>query len=485
MTRQVWLALLALATFGGCAQPTPEQQILDDALAALGGRDAVEAVTALSMEGEGVAGNLGQDMTPEATTQTFTISEGSRQVDLTAERSRVDWTRTPTFNYFRGRDPQGQSFGLDGDIGYDAAPGTDASRVPNAAASIRRADYYRHPLTILRAALDPAATVANARTEGGESLVDITTGRGLEFTLAIDATTKLPTRVTSMANNANLGDVTLTTRFADYEDVDGLMLPTSFTILTDDYRTLEMRASAQSVNEDVGDLAAPGAATSAAPIAGPPPATVEAEEVDDGIWFLAGQSHHSVLVEFSDHLMLIEAPNEVRTLAVIAKARELVPDKPLTHLVNSHHHFDHSGGIRAAVSEELTIVTHAGNASFYESLVERPRTIAPDALAQNPQPLTLETVDDELTHEDDTMTVHLYHVAGNPHADTLLMAYFPRQRILVEADAFSPGRDYQPFAANLLENIEERNLEVERIVPIHGGVVPYDALVSAARPGTS
>ncbi len=482
MTRHTWLALLAFATFGACAQPTPEQQILNDALAALGGGAQIEAATTLSMEGEGVIGNLGQDMTPEATTQTFTITEGSRQIDLVAERSRVEWTRTPTFNYFQGRESQRQVFGLDGDIGYNVAPSGDASRLPNAAANARRVGYYHHPLTILRAASDPAATVANARTEGGESLVDVTTSGGLEFTLAIDATTKLLTRITSMVNNPNLRDVTLTTRFADYEDVNGLMLPTSQTGLTDDYQTLEMHASAQSVSGEVGDLAAPSAAASAAPIAGPPPANVTAEEVDDGIWFLAGQSHHSVLVEFSDHLMLIEAPNEVRTLAVIAKARELVPDKPLTHLVNSHHHFDHSGGIRAAVSEGLTIVTHAGNASFYEGLVGRPSTITPDALAQNPQPLTLETVEDELTHEDDSMTVHLYHVAGNPHSDTLLMAYFPRERILVEADAFSPGRDYQPFAAQLLENIEERGLRVDRIVPIHGGVVPYDDLVNAVRP---
>jgi glyoxylase-like metal-dependent hydrolase (beta-lactamase superfamily II) len=53
-----------------------------------------------------------------------------------------------------------------------------------------------------------------------------------------------------------------------------------------------------------------------------------------------------VLVEFSDHLTLIEAPlNEARTLAVIAKARELVPAKPLTQLVATHHHFDHTGGV--------------------------------------------------------------------------------------------------------------------------------------------
>ena len=84
-----------------------------------------------------------------------------------------------------------------------------------------------------------------------------------------------------------------------------------------------------------------------------------------------------------------------------------------------------------------------------------------------------------MTFEDDSMIVQLHHIVGNPHADSLLMAYLPRQRLLVEADAFSPGRDFQPFAANLLENIQRRKLRVDRILPVHGGVVAFEELVSA------
>ena len=99
---------------------------------------------------------------------------------------------------------------------------------------------------------------------------------------------------------------------------------------------------------------------------------VTVEPLAKGIWWLAGGSHHSVLVEFADHLTLIEAPlNEARALAVIAKARELVPGKPLTQLVNSHHHFDHSGGVRAAISEGLTVITHQGNVAFFQEMAKR------------------------------------------------------------------------------------------------------------------
>ena len=163
----------------------------------------------------------------------------------------------------------------------------------------------------------------------------------------------------------------------------------------------------------------------------------------------------------------------------IAKARELQPNKPLTHVVNSHHHFDHSGGLRAAVSEGLTIITQSGAAPFYKEAVTRAHTIAPDALAKNPKPLKLETVDDEMVLKDNTMTVNLFHISGSPHADTLLMAYFPKERILVEADVFNPGAAVTPFAPNLMENIKKRNLKIDRIVPLHATIAPYSDLVKA------
>src|SRR5262249_30404202 len=172
--------------------------------------------------------------------------------------------------------------------------------------------------------------------------------------------------------------------FPDDQDANGLKLPARLTTKADNYATAEIHVAKHTVDGATGDLAAPAAAASAAPIAGPPPATITVEEIGKGLWFLAGQSHHSVLVEFADHLTLIEAPqNAVRAFAVIAKARELRPGKPLTHVVNTHHHFDHSGGIRAAVSEGLTVITHKGNEAFYKMAAGRAHTIAPDALSKS------------------------------------------------------------------------------------------------------
>jgi glyoxylase-like metal-dependent hydrolase (beta-lactamase superfamily II) len=183
-------------------------------------------------------------------------------------------------------------------------------------------------------------------------------------------------------------------------------------------------------------------------------------------------------VELSKELLLVDAPqSEARTLAAIAKARELQPAKPLTKVITTHHHFDHTAGIRAAIAEGLTIVTHQGNRTFFEEMAKRPHSIVADALSKKPGPVTIQTVDDELAITDAARTVNIYHVAGNPHSDTMLMVYLPAERVIVEVDAFTPGSAVNPYAANLLENIDRRKLRVDRIVPLHGTIAPFAELV--------
>ena len=490
-----WLTLLAAATLTACDRATPEQQIVNDAAAALGGRERILAVKTIVIEGKGTAYSVGSDRLIDTNYRVYDVAGYRYAIDVAGRRALSEQTRTPLTPNFSGQAPVKQVQGIDGDVGYNIGSNGNATRVRNKVTiDARRADIYHHPLTSVRAAIDPAAKVANLRTLGNETIVDITTADAVSMTLAIDSTTKLPTRVVSTTASDNiLGDVAAETAFADYQDVSGLRLPAHFTSKVDRFKDTDIRVTKQTIDGDignVGNLAAPAAAASAPATEAPaPPVTVTVEEVAKGIWFLAGQTHHSVLVEFGDHLTLIEAPNEARALAVFAKAKELRPNKPLTVLVNTHHHFDHSAGVRAAVSEGLTVITHRSNVAFYEEAVQRPHRLIPDALSKNPtpKPLKIVAVDDEMVLKDDTRTIVLCRILNNSHADNNLMVYFPGERLLTQADIFMP-RDprtlgYAPWVDNLLENIKTYHLQIDRMMPLHGKIVPYREFLQVAKDG--
>jgi glyoxylase-like metal-dependent hydrolase (beta-lactamase superfamily II) len=468
--------------FGCASQPI---SVVNGAADAVLDADSIKKVNTVVIEGTGENFNLGQNLSPEAPLPKLTVTASKRSIDYANGRWRLEQARTPTYVTANTAPNQPQTLGIDGDFAYNVAAATGmATRAAEQVGKDRHSELFHHPLGALRAALSEGAEVTNQRKEGNDDVVDVSVGSD-KFTLYVDSTTKLPSKVVTMTYNANLGDVALTTEFGAYADAGGMQLPTRITSKTDKYVVADLQISKHTLNGDVGNLEA-AAEVKAAPLpAATAPVTVE--EVGKGLWYLTGGSHHSILVEFADHLALVEAPlNEARTQAVIAKAKELKPDKPLRYLINTHHHFDHSGGIRAAVAEGLTIVTHEANKPLYEEIVARKHSIVEDALAKNPKPLQLQTVKDKHVLMDATRTVEIHHIAGNPHADTLLMVYFPAERILVQGDMFSPPNVGAapppgfPFVPNTIQNIEKAKLRVDTLLPIHGRKVPFADMRAAA-----
>jgi glyoxylase-like metal-dependent hydrolase (beta-lactamase superfamily II) len=205
-----------------------------------------------------------------------------------------------------------------------------------------------------------------------------------------------------------------------------------------------------------------------------------------GVWLLAGGSHNSVAIEFRDFIALVEAPqNEQRTNAVIAEAKRIIPNKPIRYVMNTHHHWDHAGGIRAAAAEGATIITHASNDDFYEEVVlaPQPRTLSPDRLSQfpfattGPGPRLLETFEERYALTDGTQTAIMYHIEGLNHAGDMAVVYLPGPKLLISADMGPPApntaaANVSPNSVALYNNIRRLRLDVTTHVPIHGNPSP-------------
>ena len=480
--RTLLFASLLVSTPIAVAQQRPA--VFNDAVRAMGGEAAIRAATSLTVEGTGRNYNLGKGMSPLTPLPRFDVSELRRSTDLTAVRHRHEVTRTAAFTT-AVTTPQRIVFGLDGDIAYGVPPSGNATRNVATVVPGRRQEHYHHPLVLVRAALEEGAEIRAAGTQAGNHVLRIKLSPSDSFQLWLDRQTHLPSRIRSMRYDVNLGDVAFETRFSGWAPSGSLQLPTRVTSTAGGVAIAEYEITRNVVGTEPIDLTAPETARGPAP---EPTINVTSEELAPGVWYLAGGSHHSVLVEFDQYLMLIETPqNDARTLAVIAKARELRPGKPLRYAVNTHHHHDHSGGVRAAISEGLTIVTHSGNVAFYRDVARRRHTLQPDALARSPKAPTILPVGTKRVFQDRTRTVELHHVRGSPHSSTMIVAYLPAERMLVQADAYNPPAPNAPpppsfpFAKNLVENVERLGLNVERVAALHGRVVPFSEIRQAAQ----
>src|SRR5262249_40733829 len=126
--------------------------------------------------------------------------------------------------------------------------------------------------------------------------------------------------------------------------------------------------------------------------AGAPLAAATSEKLGDGVFLILG-GYAALAGGFKEYIGLIEGPQrEEMASAIISKAKELIPNKPIKYVVNTHAHFDHSSGIRTFMAEGATVITHQSNKAFLEKVGTMPHTLTPDKLAESKRKPSFETM---------------------------------------------------------------------------------------------
>jgi glyoxylase-like metal-dependent hydrolase (beta-lactamase superfamily II) len=470
-------AVTVAALLGACAWPAPTAA---DVIARASQAMGAAQLQSLRYSGQGSGQTFGQAFVPNDPWPKVTYHSVTRTIDYGAAAMRDEIVLSRAEPRGGGGYPiQGQQRNdqfVSGELAWNVVGG---SVVPGARFVADRVhQLWITPHGVLAAAQRNSASVG--RAGDGSSILSFTQPGRFKAAVTINAA-GLVTQVDSTFPDPVLGDTTARTTYGDYRDVGGVKFPGRIQQSAGGHPVLDLTVNEVQVNAPTTALAVPDAARN-------PGERVTTEKVADGVWFVAGGSHNSVAIEMADHLVLVETPlNDARTLAVIDAVKALAPGKPIRYAVNSHQHFDHSGGVRAAVAEGAVIVTQAANVPYFEQVLAQPSTVRPDRLAQAQKPVRLQAVADKAVMTDALRTIELHRIAGSVHNDSFLMVYLPKEKLLIEADAYTPlppnappPATPNPLHLNLIDNIERLQLAVDRVLPLHGRVVPLSELYATA-----
>jgi glyoxylase-like metal-dependent hydrolase (beta-lactamase superfamily II) len=484
-------AAVAAAAFIGTASWVGVAQDAKPVIAAASAAIGVDQLKTVQYSATGFDFALGQSYNPDSPWPKFINKSYTRAIDFQVPASRVERVRLQGENPPRGGGQQpvrGEQ--------------SQAQTIVVSASTpwLQQLELWMMPHGFLRAAASRSATLETQTVSGKRYNVLSFTGDNKAAVNGYINDQNLVERVETLIDSPVLGDMPFEAVYSDYRDFSGVKFPTRIVQRQGGHPIFDLTVNdvkpnaAVTIQAPQGRGGAPGGGAAGGAAQG---GATPSEKLADGVYLILG-GYASVAVEFRDHVAIVESgQNEARGEAVIAETRRLVPTKPIRYIVNTHHHFDHSSGLRPLVAEGATIVTHQINRAFYERAFTSPRTLSPDRLSRSPRKPAFETMTDKKVLTDGNQTLELHHLRGNGHNEGIIVAYLPKERILIEADAYNPPADPNaampmppsPYTLNLVENLERLRLDPARIIAVHypadGRVVTRGELLKAVGRGGS
>jgi glyoxylase-like metal-dependent hydrolase (beta-lactamase superfamily II) len=392
------------------------------------------------------------------------------------KRDRLTWEAGAVFP--GGFNFHGRTLAKDGSGTNLDLVGRTVTPLPNTA-QLRETIGFRIPRYLVTQAVQRSTSlrwVGEADYQGRkQNVISFATGLGNLVTLFIDARTNLPTKYELLGTDPIAGDAVTEVVIMGYESVEGGQLSKGHIQTVAGQPAQEWRYSDIRLNQPLDDsvLAAPADFKPAVQLPQTPAVKELAKDVYQ-VEGLGGGFYRSLFVVFNDYVLVVEAVlNDATSRAVLDKIKETAPGKPVRYVVQTHHHSDHSGGLRTYIAEGITVVTAPGNVEFIKRFAAAPFTVQPDTLSKKARAPVIETIrGKKRVFTDGAHTVELYDIGPAPHTNEMVIAWLPKEKILFTGDLFGRYADDSLVPApdgtqHLAKAIGRLGFSVETIIDVH------------------
>ncbi len=458
-------ALLLAATMSQTAPAQSPAELVTQAVAAQGGADALRGLTTLVIKGEARHWEPGQSVRAGGEPRFIGDSTFTVTADIPNQVIRVDWVRDMKFvvaERLQFSEIVHRTYGVVVD-----AKGTRPM------SGIRLASHHREygrgsPFLLLRAMDNPQAVTAIEDQRLGEQSYPAIAYRAgnTRYIVLFDRASKLPVAVRTRDDDHIYGDSNYDLVLGDWKSVGGAKLAHSLSFrlggrevqrltykevtanptiamatfeVPEKFRTMALAsANADVPYQWVLRRMFLGRLMDSDAVYFPPGGGFKLVELAPNVQHVVGGSANNLIVAMKDGIVVFDAPvNEGQSRWVIDAAKKKYPGKRISHLVLTHHHMDHTGGMRTYVAEGATVIVPAPNKAYFEQVVKAPHTVSPDALQKQARAATILEVNETTTLKDDTVQINLYNIP-NPHSDGMLIGHVVRENVLWVTDLISP-----------------------------------------------
>jgi len=499
-------ALLAgVCQFQPAAHAQDPQDLLKQAVAAQGGADALRAFKTAVIKGEAKHWEPGQSHAAGGEARFLGDATFTLTADGVNRLARIDWDRDmkyPAVERIKYSEIIAPDYGaVTNDKGSQPMSGIRL-------ASEQRELVRQTPLLVLRALENPKDVAAIADQKlGDRSLpaVAYTAGR-TRYIIMFDPATHLTAAVRTRDDDHIYGDSDYDMVLGDWKDVGGIKMAhsLSFRLNGTEVQRLTYKevaanptisADTFAVADDVKAKAKPPA-TADVPyqwvlrriflgrfldsdaVVHPTGGGLKLSELAPNVQQVVGGSANNLIVALKDGLVVFDAPvSDLQSRWVIDAAKAKYPGKPIKYLVLTHHHMDHTGGMRAFVAEGATVVVPAPDKAYFEKVVHAAHTVAPDSLANHPKSAEIVEVKDEMSLKDEGGEVKLYNIP-NPHVEGMLIGHVVKDNVVWVTDIWSPGRDANrtPGVLSVAEAVKKHGIKDATFAGGHGSTAKQSVL---------